>query len=77
MPFGLIGVPNTFMRLMTEVLKPFLGEFIIVYLDDIVVYSRSLELHTQHLRKLFEGLRKHQLYGNLEKCAFLMTEVSF
>ena len=77
MPFGLTGSPSTFMRLMTEVLRAFLGEFIVVYLDDILVYRGSLKLHLSHLRKLFDVLRRQKLYGNLEKCVFLMKEVSF
>lgn len=77
MSFELTSAPSTFMRLMTEVLRPFLGEFIVVYLDDILVYCGNLQIHIQHLRKMFEVLRKQKLYGNLEKCAFLMIEVSF
>ena len=57
MPFGLIGAPSTFMRLMTEVLRPFLGKFV-VYLDDILVYSIGLQEHLGHLRKLLERLRE-------------------
>ena len=77
MPFGLIRVPSTFMRLMNEVLRPFLGKFVVVYLDDILIYSGTMSDHLEHLRKLFEVLRKQQLYGKIEKCAFMLSEVNF
>ena len=58
MPFGLCNAPSSFMRLMNEVLRPFLNKFIVVYLDDILVYSRDKIEHISHLRKLFETLRE-------------------
>ena len=77
MPFGLTGAPSTFMRLMTEVLRPFLGRFVVVYLDDILVYSIGLQEHLGHLRELLARLREQKLYAKLEKCQFFMTEVNF
>ncbi|XP_074316867.1 uncharacterized protein LOC141653113 [Silene latifolia] len=75
MPFGLSNALSTFMRLMTEVLRAHLGKFIVVYFDDILVYSSTKDEHMQHLRQLFETLRANKLYGKLEKCSFTQSEV--
>ncbi|KAJ9536696.1 hypothetical protein OSB04_un000081 [Centaurea solstitialis] len=77
MPFGLCNAPSSFMRLMNEVLRPFLNKFIVVYLDDILVYSRDKVEHAFHLRRLFEKLREQKLFGKLEKCAFMVPNISF
>ena len=71
MPFGLTNAPSTFMRLMNEVLRAFIGRFVVVYFDDILIYNRSLEEHLEHLRAVFIALCDARLFGNLGKCTFL------
>ena len=70
MPFGLTNAPATFMTLIDSVLRPYLGKFVIVFLDDIFVYSHSNKEHIHHLHLVFELLRTHKLYAKKSKCEF-------
>ena len=68
MSFGLTNAPSTFMRLMNHILRAFLGKFVVVYFDDILVYRKSLEEHVNHLKFILEVLRKENLFANFKKC---------
>ena len=77
MSFGLINASAAFMDLMNCVFRPYVDQFVIVFLDDILLYSKDQENHNTHLRVVLETLRKEQLYAKLSKCEFWLNEVSF
>ena len=66
-PFGLTNVPATFMDLMHRVFQPYLDQFVVVFVDDILIYSQSKEEHEDHLRAVLQILRDHQLYTKFNK----------
>jgi hypothetical protein len=77
MPFGLTNAPSTFMRLMNHALRAFIGRFVVIYFNDILVYSKDLNEHINHLQCVLDVLRKEKLYVNLKKCSFCMEKVVF
>lgn len=77
MPFGLTNAPAAFMDIMNRVFRPYLDRFVVVFIDDILVYSKNKEEHEEHLRIVLETLREHQLYTKLSKCEFWLEKVAF
>jgi hypothetical protein len=77
MPFGLTNAPTYFMYLMNKVFMEYLDKFVVVFIDDILVYSKTEENHEEHLRLVLEKLRANQLYAKFSKCEFWLTQVAF
>lgn len=77
MPFGLTNAPAAFMDLMNRVFRPYLDRFVIVFIDDILVYSKSEKLHVKHLKLVLQTLRSTQLYAKFSKCEFWLDRVGF
>jgi hypothetical protein len=77
MSFGLTNAPPHFTYLMNSVFMPELDKFVVVFIDDILIYSKNREEHVEHLRVVLTRLREHQLYAKLSKCAFWLEEIQF
>nr|GEY71847.1 putative reverse transcriptase domain-containing protein [Tanacetum cinerariifolium] len=77
MPFGLTNAPAVFMDLMNRVCRPYLENFVIVFIDDIPIYSKTRAEHVEHLRLVLELLKKEKLYAKFSKCKFWLREVEF
>ena len=77
MPFELCKSPATFMRVMNDIFRPFINEFILVYLDDILVFSKSWVHHVCHVKKVLDVLKKEKLSVKLPKCEFEKTSLGY
>ena len=77
LPFGLTNAPATFMHLMHNIFPEYLDDFIIIFLDDILVYSKGLGDHIHHVRQILEVLRQNKLYAKVSKCAFFQSNVEY
>jgi len=77
MPFGFTNAPTTFCTLMNDIFQEWFDDFMAVYIDNILVYSNSMEEHVEYLRKVFQRLRENKLYAKFEECKFGVVEMDF
>ncbi|KAK2374423.1 putative mitochondrial protein [Trifolium repens] len=77
MPFGLTNAPAIFMEYMNRIFQPYLDKFVVIFIDDILIYSKDSQEHAEHLRIVLEVLREKQLYAKFSKCEFWLSEVKF
>ena len=77
MPFGLTNAPTIFMCMMNNIFSRYLDKFILVFIDDILVYSKNKEEHEEHLRVVLQVLREHQLYAKFSKCDFYKPHIKY
>jgi hypothetical protein len=77
MPFGLTNAPAIFQCIMNQILQPYLRKFVMVFLDDILIYSQTLEDHVQHLHLVLQTLQEHQLYLKYSKCSFAQNQLEY
>jgi hypothetical protein len=77
MPFGLTNAPAVFQDIINDILREFLDRFVVVYLDNILIYSETKEEHEKHIRMVLKKFREHRLYCKLEKCQFFETSIAY
>lgn len=77
MPFGLTNAQASFMELMNKIFQPYLDQFVVVFVEDILIYSKSKVEHEEHLKTSLQLLREHKLYAKLSKCEFWLRQVAF
>ena len=75
--FGLTNAPATFQAVMNRVLQPLIGKFVLVYMDDILIYSKSVAEHAEHMRQILQLLREHKFFAKRKKCEFAKRELAF
>jgi len=77
MPFGVTNAPGVFIEYMNRIFHAYLDRFVVVFIDDILIYSKSEEEHAEHLKIVLQVLKEKKLYVKLSKCEFWLNEVSF
>jgi hypothetical protein len=77
MPFGVTNAPDIFMDYMNRIFHQFLDKFVVVFIDDILIYSQSKDEHEEHLRQVLQILRENKLYANPSRCEFWLDKVNF